>query len=117
MGTDVAFQMWNSHSTRSVECTCTIHGIPDLDRSRSTPDFSLRGRRVGVPHRNSRLQYSRCCYFGDDVLQVSTLRGKGNCRGLDPHKLKSLLTEVHGFPYMTQEDFAAKVQMKIKQAL
>lgn len=62
---------------------------------------------------------ARCSYFGDDVLQVSTLRGKGNRRGLDPHKLKSLLTEVHrkAFPLLTQEDFMAKVQTKIEQAL
>ena len=62
---------------------------------------------------------ARCSYFGDDVLQVSTLKGKGNRRGLDTHKLKSLLTDVHGkaFPYMSQEDFTAKVQSKIEQAL
>ena len=62
---------------------------------------------------------ARCCYFGDDILRVSTLKGKGNRRGLDPHKLKSLLTEIHGqaFPYMNLEDFAAKIQLKIEQAL
>ena len=53
---------------------------------------------------------ARCSFFGDDFLQVSTLKGKGNRRGLDPHKLKSLLTEIHGqaFPFMNKEDFFSK---------
>ena len=48
---------------------------------------------------------------------MSTLKGKGNRRGLDSHKLKSLLTKIHSQAYMNQEDFAAKIQLKVEQAL
>lgn len=48
---------------------------------------------------------ARYCYLGDDVL--------------DQHKLRSLLTEIHGkaFPSMSQEELTGKVQHRIEQAL
>ena len=32
----------------------------------------------------------RYSYFGDDILQISTLKGKECKRALDPHKLEAL---------------------------
>ena len=62
---------------------------------------------------------ARCSFFGDDVLQVSTLKGKGNRRGLDPHKLESLLSEIHkrAFQDMSREEFSSNVQPKIERSL
>ena len=62
---------------------------------------------------------ARCCFFGDDIFQVSTLREKGNRCGHDPHKLKSLITKIHGqaFRHMNQEDFTTKIQQKVEHAL
>ena len=56
----------------------------------------------------------RCCFFGYDILQVYTLNGNGNRHGLDPHKLQSLITEIHGqaFRHMSQEGFTATIQQK-----
>ena len=34
-------------------------------------------------------------FFGDDVMQGSTLKGKGNRTGLDPHKLEVLMSVIH----------------------
>ena len=62
---------------------------------------------------------ARCSFFGDDVLQVSTLKGKGNRRGLDPHKLESLLSEIHkrAFSEMSRDEFSYKIQPKVERAL
>ena len=58
----------------------------------------------------------RCSFFGDDVLQVSTLKGKGNHRGFDPHKLESLLSEIHkrAFSEMSRDEFSYKIQPKVE---
>ena len=65
---------------------------------------------------------ARCCFFGDDVLQTSTLkgRGKGSCPGLDPHKLHALMMEIHrepAFSNLSMDDFNKTVKVKIEQSL
>ena len=62
---------------------------------------------------------ARCSFFGDDILQVSTLKGKGNRRGLDPYKLESLLSEIHkrAFAEMSRDEFSYKIQPKVERAL
>ena len=61
---------------------------------------------------------ARCSFFGDDVLHVSTLKGKGNRRPLDEHKLRALMSVIHDqFPLMSQEEFAATVQPRVERAL
>ena len=57
-----------------------------------------------------------CVFFGDDVMQGSTLKGKGNRPGLDPHKLEALMSVIHerpAFRNMSKEEFAANVQPRI----
>ena len=46
---------------------------------------------------------ARCYFFGDDVLQTSTLKGrcKGSLAGLDPHKLHALMMEIHRQPALS----------------
>ena len=64
----------------------------------------LRGKGIDVSNAGRLgVLLARCSFFGDDVLQVSTLRGKGNRRGLDSQKLYSLMLEIHkkAFPDMT----------------
>ena len=65
---------------------------------------------------------ARCCFFGDDVLQTSTLkgRGKGSRPGLDPHKLHALMMEIHrqpAFSSLSMDDFNRTVKVKIEQSL
>lgn len=61
---------------------------------------------------------ARCCFFGDDVLQISTLKGKGNRRPLDTHKLESLMSTIHEqLPSMSMEEFCATVRPKVERAL
>ena len=62
---------------------------------------------------------ARCCFFGDDVLQQSTLKGKGSCRALEPHKLELLLSEIHkkAFAHISRDEFGIKIQPKIERAL
>ena len=65
---------------------------------------------------------ARCCFFGDDVLQTSTLkgRGKGSRPGLDPHKFHALMMEIHrqpAFSSLSMDDFNRTVKVKIEQSL
>lgn len=63
---------------------------------------------------------ARCVFFGDDVMQGSTLKGKGNRPGLDPHKLEALMSVIHerpAFRNMSKEEFAANVQPRIERSL
>ena len=60
---------------------------------------------------------TRCSFFGDDVLQVSTLKGKGS-RPLDTHKLEALRSTIHNqLPLMSKEEFGAFVRPKVECAL
>ena len=59
---------------------------------------------------------ARCSFFGDDVLQVSTLKGKGSCP-LDTHKLEALRSTIHNqLPLMSKEEFGAIVRPKVECA-
>jgi len=61
---------------------------------------------------------AQCSFFGDDVLHISTLKGKGNRRPLDTHKLRALMSVIHDqLPLMSQEEFAAIVQPRVERAL
>ena len=62
---------------------------------------------------------ARCCFFGDDVMQQSTLKGKGSRHALEPHKLESLLLEIHkkAFSHISRDEFGIKIQPKIERAL
>lgn len=53
-------------------------------------------------------------------MQGSTLKGKGNRPGLDPHKLEALMSVIHerpAFRNMSKEEFAANVQPRIERSL
>lgn len=66
----------------------------------------LKGRKIDLTNEGHfAVLLARYCYLGDDVL--------------DQHKLRSLLTEIHGkaFPSMSQEELTGKVQHRIEQAL
>ena len=65
---------------------------------------------------------ARCCFFGDDVLQMSTLKGKGkgNRPALDANKLNALMMEIHQRPpflSLSMDDFNRTVKVKIEQSL
>ena len=59
---------------------------------------------------------ARCSFFGDDVLQVLTLKckGKGNRHGLDCNKLESMLSEIQIFPDMDKDEFSSTIQLKVE---
>ena len=64
---------------------------------------------------------ARQAYFGDDVLRVSTLKGKSKQHAaLNPHKLEAMLTFIHRldqFKHLPPEEFDVKIRAKVEQAL
>ena len=63
---------------------------------------------------------ARYSFFGDDVLQVSTLKGKGSKRALDAHKLEALHSFLHSvqpFSNLRKNEFNLLVKGKIDGAL
>ena len=98
---------------------------PSTQLSHSSTVFAnfqskLKGKEVDLTNvGRPGVLLARCSYFGDDVLHGATLKGKGNRRGLDPQKLNSLFTEIHGhgFGNMTPEEFTAMIRPRIEQYL
>ena len=63
---------------------------------------------------------ARYTFFGDELLQESSLKGKGKRPGLDPNVLDSLMLTVHSkhpFSILTLADFCKKIQPKIERSL
>ena len=59
-------------------------------------------------------------YFGDAVLEGSTLKGKGNRPGFDQNKLDQLMLVIHNkhpFSLLSLAEFQARIQPKILRAL
>ena len=59
-------------------------------------------------------------FFGDEVLQESTLKGKGKRPGLDPSIFDSLVSTIHNrhpFSAMSLEEFRRKIRPKIERSL
>jgi len=66
------------------------------------------------------LLLARWSYFGDDILAVSTLKGKGHYSALDQEKLRGIVSFIHAqepFRRMSVEDFHRRVQPKILRAI
>ena len=69
--------------------------------------------RVGVA-------LARFSFFGDDVLQVSTLKGKGSKPALNAHKLEALYSFMHNrepFCHFSRKEFDSLIKGKIEGAL
>ena len=63
---------------------------------------------------------ARYTFFGDEVLQESTLKGRGKRRGLDPHIIDSLVSTIHNrrpFSVMSLAEFRKNVRPKIERSL
>ena len=63
---------------------------------------------------------ARYSFFGDAVLDGSTLKGKGNRPGLDQNKLDQLMLVIHNrdpFSLLSLTDFQTRIQPKILRAL
>ena len=63
---------------------------------------------------------ARYTFFGDGVLQESTLKGKGKRPGLDPRIIDSLISTIHNrhpFSLMSITDFRKKIRPKIERSL
>lgn len=70
--------------------------------------------RVGV-------SLARYLFFGDDILRVSTLKGKGKKHmALNPHKLEALNAFIHQldpFKSLSKDQFDANVKTRVERAL
>ena len=59
-------------------------------------------------------------FFGANVLQQSTVTGKGKSKALDSAKMSSLLSVIHASPAfckMSKEEFSSKVKSKVIKAI
>ena len=70
--------------------------------------------RIGV-------SLARFSFFGDDVLRISTLKGKGKRHvGLSPHKLEAMYSFLHQldpFRSLNKKDFDLNVKNRVETAL
>ena len=64
---------------------------------------------------------ARYSFFGDDILRVSTLKGKGKKhQALNPHKIEAMNAFIHqlkAFKNLSKEEFDIKVRTKVESAL
>ena len=63
---------------------------------------------------------ARYSFFGDEVLKISSLKGKGSRPGLDPkalHDLMSVIHNQHPFSQLSMTDFLQKIKPKIERSL
>ena len=85
--------------TSDQSCRNPMPGMLPL-RSTSTslmdPNLVLRPLKVGYDNVGRvGVVLARFSFFGDDVLQVSTLKGKGSKLALNAHKLEALYSFMH----------------------
>jgi hypothetical protein len=70
--------------------------------------------RVGV-------SLARYSFFGDDILRISTLKGKGKKHlALNPHKLEAMISFIHNlepFKNLSKEVFDTSVRARVERAL
>ena len=116
-------------TARSVS-TCSLSSIEELNRipkgdiaadvvmtafmqrNNNTLDINNVGR-LGV-------LLARYTFFGDDILQDSTLKGKGKRPGLDKTVIDLLMSTIHNrhpFSLMSATEFRTKIRPKVERAL
>ena len=70
--------------------------------------------RVGV-------SLARYSFFGDDILRISTQKGKGKKHlALNPHKLEAMISFIHNlepFKNLSKEEFDTSVRARVERAL
>lgn len=84
-------------------------------------EVKLRNRQLDLSNVGRfAILLARCCFFGDDVLQVSSLKGKGGRQALDAHKMEALMSVIHEqqpFVNLSKEEFSATVQKRVERSL
>ena len=121
---------------QNLAYTCTAHSVSSMssmeELSRSDPSGDLPADVVinAFMLKNNTLDVSnvgrlgvllaRYTFFGDEVLQESTLKGKGKRPGLDTSIFDSLVSTIHNrhqFSAMSLEEFRRKIRPKIERSL
>ena len=117
-------QVSTAHSVSSMEELSRNNPIPrgDVAADVVINAFMLKNNNTLDVNNVGRLGVllARYTFFGDELLQESSLKGKGKRPGLDPKVLDSLVATIHNrhpFSMMTLSDFRNKIRPKIERAL
>ena len=124
----------SSHYTEESEAAMTagVSSMSTLEESHPVPRGDVPVKRVikAFLSKNNILDISnvgrlgvllaRYSFFGDELLQGSTLKGKGSRPGLDPNIIDTLMAVIHNehpFSLLNMTEFRQKIRPKIERSL